>query len=111
MTLDYAEAVTLADTALMAILDPLKRPESTWGFEDRNTAAIAFGDWLYEHPEVSEVLQAAAEFEPFMLEDYIDLHSVAYEATLNEDAIGEPLDPGSWFTGDGVLIRKRAGNW
>ncbi len=109
--LDYADAVMLADSALLAILEPLKRPESTWGFEDRNTAAIAFAAWLEEHPDISEVLQAAAEFEPYMMEDYIDLHSVAYEATSNEDAVGEPLDPGSWVTGDGALIRRRAGNW
>jgi hypothetical protein len=41
--LDYPAAVAMADHALTAILEPLRRPESTWTFEDRNTAAIAFG--------------------------------------------------------------------
>ncbi len=102
--LDYAAAVELADSALTAILESLRRPERTWTFEDRETAAIAFVEWLREHPDIEDVLHEAEEFERFSMEDYIAIHSVTWEVLFNEPEPGEPIDPA--FEGDGVLIRR-----
>jgi hypothetical protein len=104
----YADAVAAADRALDAILEPLRRPESTWGFEDRNTAAIAFHYWLTEeHSDVLEVLQDACKFEPMSMETYMELHSVAWEVMYVgiDDPIELPLDPD--YHGDRTLIRRR----
>lgn len=105
--LDYPSAVALADSALTAILESLRRRERTWTFEDRETAAIAFVEWLREHPDIEEVLQEAEEFERFSMEDYIATHSVTWEVISNELEPGEPIDPD--FTGDGILIRRVEG--
>jgi hypothetical protein len=105
--LDYAAAVELADSALTAMFESLRRPERTWTVEDRETAAVAFAEWLREHPNIEEVLQDAAEFERFSMEDYIAIHSVAWEVLSKAPEPGAPIDPDC--EGAGVLIRRVAG--
>lgn len=105
--LDYAAAVERADSALTAILEALRRPEGTWTFEDQETAAIAFAEWLREHPTIEDVLQDAEEFERFSMEDYIAIHSVAWDVRSKEPEPGAPMDPD--VEGDGVLIRRAEG--
>ena len=104
-TLEYQTAVRAADSALTAILDQLERPDSTWTFEDRNVAAIAFAKWLGEHPDVLAALERDAEFEPFSLETYIELHSLAYDVIIERDDPDIPIDLSD--TSDGTLIRRR----
>lgn len=105
--LDYAAAVHLTDSALTAILEALRRPERTWTCEDQETAAIAFTEWLRAHPSIEDVLQAAEAFERFSLEDYIAIHSVAWDVRSHEPEPGAPMDPE--VDDDGVLIRHVEG--
>jgi hypothetical protein len=96
-TLEYEIAVQQADMALTAVFDRMRKPVSMiTSMEDCQTAAIAFHYWLTEErPDVLAALEANAEFEPMMMETYIDLHSAAYSV----EELGAPED--------GVRIRHK----
>jgi hypothetical protein len=95
---NYHAAVAAADSALAGMLEPLRRPDGTFpgqSTQEMTAAAVQFGDWLNEHPDLAELLQAEGEFEPYVFESYIDAHSIAYDLV---DA-GDP--------DEALIIRRR----
>jgi hypothetical protein len=94
----YHVAVSAADSALKGMLEPLRRSNGMFpgqGTPEMTAAGAQFGDWLQQHPDINEALQAEGEFMEYMFENYIEGHSVAYEMVY----AGDP--------DDGLNIRLR----